>query len=475
VATVGERLERALEREAPGWGIRPVPPELRRLSGWSFAVLWGDLSIGLLVLVTGALLVPALGFPAALAAIVIGSVVGCLPLALVGVAGAREGVPTMVLFRPILGRVGSYLPSLLNLIQLVGWVAVELWAMGRVANAVSRDLFGLDAYGLWLVLVTVVATVLALGGPILVVRRWLERFGVYVVMAVAAWLTYRVLVTADLGAIWRAPGEGGLPFWLAVDLVVVMPLSWLPLVADYNRFARPGVSTFAGTYFGYLVGNTWFYALGALLVLAAGATPDVAGIGSAIGALAGGALVLVVLLVGETDQAFANIYSAAVSVQNIVPRAPQRVLVLGVAAAGFLLAWFLSMDAYEVFLFLIGSVFVPLFGVFAADHVVRARTRRDGAEPLGGTGERGVRWAALVLWAVGFLLYHWSVPVGPEGWVNAAEAFYSGWLRLPFPLFDSALGASLPSFLTAFLLALLVLPRKARRNAPTVATRSPDA
>ena len=93
VATVTERLERALEREAPSWDIRPVPPEHRRLRGLDFAVLWGDLSVGLLVLLTGALLVPALGFREALLAIVVGSVLGCIPLALVGLAGAREGVP----------------------------------------------------------------------------------------------------------------------------------------------------------------------------------------------------------------------------------------------------------------------------------------------------------------------------------------------------------------------------------------------
>ena len=129
VATVTERLERALEREAPSWGIRPVPPEHRRLRGLDFAVLWGDLSVGLLVLLTGALLVPALGFREALLAIVVGSVLGCIPLALVGLAGAREGVPGMVLFRPVLGVRGSYLPSVLNIAQLVGWTGFELWAI----------------------------------------------------------------------------------------------------------------------------------------------------------------------------------------------------------------------------------------------------------------------------------------------------------------------------------------------------------
>src|SRR6266511_5782590 len=46
-------------RRAPEWGIQPVPPELRKLGLLDQAVLWGNLGISLLVLVAGALLVPA--------------------------------------------------------------------------------------------------------------------------------------------------------------------------------------------------------------------------------------------------------------------------------------------------------------------------------------------------------------------------------------------------------------------------------
>src|SRR5439155_10778086 len=148
--TVLERLERTFEREAPAWGIRPVPPELRILGGVDLGVLWGDLSVGLLVALTGAFLVPALGLAQALGAICVGSVIGCIPLALVGYAGAREGVPGMVLFRPVLGRVGSSIPTVLNILVLVGWTGFELWAMALVANRIGERLFGFDSYGLWL-------------------------------------------------------------------------------------------------------------------------------------------------------------------------------------------------------------------------------------------------------------------------------------------------------------------------------------
>ena len=454
MATVTERLQAALERQAPAWGITPVPPEHRRLSGFDFAVLWGDLSIGLLVLLTGALLVPALGLGRALLAIAVGSVVGSAVLALVGLAGAREGVPGMVLFRPVLGVRGSYAPSVLNIVQLIGWTGFEFWAMASVADAMSRRLFHHSSYWLWLIAVAIVCAALALGGPILVVRKWLERFGAWVVAGVAVWITVRLLATSDLGAIWRQPGQGGFPsnFWLAVDLVIAMPVSWLPLVADYNRFARRGRSSSAGTFLGYAVGNAWFYALGALLVLGAGLSDTTpAGLGTAIASLAGGWVVLLALLVGETDEAFADVYSAAVSSQNLRERVSQRGAVLAVAGAGALLAVWLGLRPsvavgnYESFLFLLGSVFVPLFGVFVADYFVFTGGRDEGRATSSALG-------ALVAWGAGFAVYQWSVPTGPAGWQSGVRTVLHGWLHLPFPLANSAAGASVPSFAAAFAL-----------------------
>jgi purine-cytosine permease-like protein len=172
--------------------------------------------------------------------------------------------------------------------------------------------------------------------------------------------------------------------------------------------------------------------------------------------------VLVALLVGESDNAFANIYSSAVSVQNVVPEAPQRRLIVSIGVLAFFLALALSIDRYEVFLFLIGSVFVPLFGVFAAEYFVLRRGRfTDGA-----VFERsGVRWRALMPWAVGFVLYHWCVAPGtmPAGWTNAVTAI-TRWLHLPFPLFDARFGASLPSFVLSFALTLVILRPRATRS-----------
>jgi putative hydroxymethylpyrimidine transporter CytX len=446
-------------RPRPPESIAPVPPDRRTLSPLDVGILWNDLSLGLLVLVTGGLLVPALDVAIAYAAIALGTVLGCLPLAAVALAGAREGLPGMVLFRPALGRVGSYVPSVLNVAQLLGWTAVEFWAMGRLANALSTDLLGIDAFPLWLALVAAGCTALAIGGPVLVVKRFLERFGTWIVLASGVGLTVSLAVSPVPVEGWGDP-TGGLPFWLAVDLVIVMPVSWLPLVADSTRFARRERGVFGATYLGYAIGNAWFYVLGVVLVLQASASPDAVGMGAAIAGLTGGAALLVGLLVGEAPNAFANVYSAAISSLNVVPRASSTTFSIGTGAIAFLLALGFSMERYEVFLFLIGSVFVPLAGVFVADYFVAARGRY-GVERVFGGGTVGMRWPALIPWVAGFVLYHWSVPTGPEGWIEGVRTVFTS-VGLPFPLFGSRLGASVPSFALAFVLSLVVLRRRTR-------------
>jgi putative hydroxymethylpyrimidine transporter CytX len=437
-----ERTSSALVQAPPEWGIQPVPQKQRTLRFVDFFVLWSSLGVGLLVLEAGALLVPGLGPLHALAAIGVGTLVGNLLLALAGVAGADHGLPTMVLLRPVLGQRGSYLPSALNLIQLIGWTAFEFWAISLAASRVSETLFGFNGYGLWLIVFAVVCTLLALGGPLVVVRQWLEKFGVWLVYGATLWMTIALFVQYDVLSFLRQPGTGELPFWLAVDLAVAMPVSWLPLVADFTRFAKKPRAAFGGTYLGYMVANIWFYALGALFMLVlqlSAPTPE--NLATAIVGLTGSVIALLVILVNEVDNAFADIYSASVTVQNVLPRVPQRWLIVGIGALSLLLAAFLTMGQYFSFLLLIGSVFIPLFGILAADYYVlrRRRLQVDQLYAPGGAYwyQAGINWLALVAWAAGVAVYHLIARLLP------------------------GLGATLPGFAASFLLYLALAGIKA--------------
>lgn len=443
----------------PAWGIEPVPQEHRRLRAIDIAVLWGDLGVGFLVLAAGALLVTILelSLVEAVAAIVIGSVLGSALLGLAGYIAATAGVPTMVLTRAALGTRGSYLATLLNVVQLLGWTAFEIFIMAHVAASLTRSVVGLETYALWAVVFAAICTLMAIGGPIVVVRQWLEKFAVWVVLGTSAFLFVWLFANFDIPALLRQPGKGG-PFWAGVDLVIAMPISWFPLVADYNRFARARGESFWGTFVAYAVANVVFYALGALLVLALTTSPApvpfTEAIVAALGAVFLGWLALVIVLVDETDQAFANIYSTAVSIQNVASRVPQRALAVAVGFVGLVLALLLSMAEYEFFLLLIGAFFVPLLGVVAADFFVVQRGsyrveelyRRGGRYWYAG----GVNLAAVLVWLVGFVVYQWASPTPLPGWPEAFGSLFTG-VGLPFPLLPW-FGGSIPAFIVAFVL-----------------------
>ncbi len=440
-------MEGLLE-QVRAYGIQPVPQAERRLGFLDTFVLWWSLGVSFLVMVVGMFLVPGLGLGQALLAIVVGAVLGNFLLGLVGTIGADTGVPTMVLLRPVLGRRGSIVPSVLNVLQLLGWATFEVIVMAQAAALLSHRLFGLKGYLAWVAFFAILGTVMAVVGPVLVVKQWMKRFAVWVVLITIAWVTVAVLTTYDVAAWLQKPGTGEMSFWLAVDLVAVMPISWVPLVADYSRLARSRGTAFWGTGLGYCVSHVWFYALGALLALSAAVPSDpsapIAPLLTTIATLTAGWVALLVLLVAETDEGFADIYSAAVSAQNIWPGMGQRTLAAVFGAVVLVLAATLPLVQYESFLLLIGSVFIPLLGILTADYFV-LRGRRYEMADLYRSGGRywyrsGVNWLAIGVWVVGFALYLLIAGLPQLGWSGVAP-----WL-----------GATIPTYLFGFAVYALV-------------------
>jgi NCS1 family nucleobase:cation symporter-1 len=434
------------------WGIEPVPERLRVLGGLDLGLLWANLGVSLLVIVAGAILVPALSLPSALVAIAVGCLVGNLMLAAAAGIGAQAGVPAMVLLRRPLGHRGSFLPTALNIVQCVGWTVFELLVIATAAAALSDELFGFEARWAWTLLFGALALALGLLGPIGVVRTYVRRLTVWVVPITLVYLGWWALSGDGLSQAWRADGQGGLSSWQAIDLVVGVTVSWVPLAADYTRFARTPRGAFWGTGLGYLVPDVLLLSLGAVIVL----TRDLSDPSALPVAIAGsgilGLIALFALTVGETDEAFANAYSGAVSLQNLFPAVRQPLLIVATTTAGTIGALTLELTSFQGFLYLLGSFFVPLFAVLLADWLWRGRRYEadDAIDP-------GADIGALVAWLAGFVAYQWLSPTGPGWWIDQVD-------RLDPPAWG--IGATLPSFAVAFALALAAIAL--RRRSPVV-------
>ena len=418
-------------------------------------LLWGNLSISLLVIVAAAGLVPALSLKQALLAILIGAFAGNLVLGLAALIGADARVPGMVLLRAPLGRRGSYAPTVLNVAQNLGWSTFELIIISTAAAALSNRVFHFEARWLWALLFGAVSLVLGLLGPIGFVRRYVRKFAVWAVAGSIVYLTWWALDKAHLHHLWQSHGTGGLSLGQGIDLVIASIVSWTPLAADYTRFCRSRSRAFWGAGIGYLLPTFWCFGLGTVLVLERNLT-DPAQIPSAVAS--GSVLAVVALLaltVDESDEAFADVYSTAVSIQNVLPWASQRVLIALVAAAATGGAIAIDLGNYLTFLYLLGSVFVPLFGVLLADWVLAA-ARYSDRDFFSGPA---VRVEQLAAWVVGFGLYQWLSPQGPSWWTDLFTGINPG---------HASWTASLPSFAAAFVLATvagLLLPRENRIGA----------
>src|SRR5919201_1181219 len=414
-----------MDEKTPAWGIEPVPERLQVLGFLDTFLLWANLSISLLVIVAGALLVPALSLKSALLAIAVGALVGNLMLGLAGMIGADARVPGMVLLRAPLGHRGSYLPTLVNVAQNIGWSIFELVVISTAAAALSDRVFGFRGRWLWALVFGVVSVALALLGPIGVVRRYLRKFAVWAVLLSLAYLTWWALDKSNLHAYWSASGKGGFPtFGQGVDLVISSVISWTPLAADYTRFCKNRRSAFWGTGVGYLIPTIWMFGLGALILLSRGIS-DAAALPAAVAAgTVLGVIALFAVTVDESDEAFADIYSTAVSIQNVLPEGPQRLLIALVAAGATVGAALIDLRSYASFLYLLGSVFVPLFGVLLADWLLAgAHYTREHvfAAPA-------VRIGQIAAWLVGFGLYQWLSPVGPHWWTRLVEQTHPGYV-----------------------------------------------
>jgi len=433
------------DQRTPAWGIEPVPERLRTLGLWDLTVLWGNLGVSLLVLVIGALLVPALSLRDALLAILVGGVIGNAMVGAAGMIGADARVPSMVLLRAALGRRGSYVPTALNALQCLGWATFELIIIAAAASALSDEVIGVEAKPAWTIAFGILAASFALLGPVGFVRRILRRFGVWIVLASLVYLSWWALSEADLHDLWNAPAQGGSSVWLGIDLVIAITVSWVPLVSDYTRFARERSAAFWGSGGGYFIGGTWMLVLGIFIVLTRGVSDPVEIPPAVAAAGLAAALALLAVTIDETDEAFANIYSTAVSLQNVFPAVEQRLLIAAVSMLATIAALVIQLRNYESFLLLLGSFFVPLFGVLLADWLASgARYRRDQI-----FSAPAWRPELLAAWLLGFLLYHWlhEPPLGPSWWVDIVE-------RTGQP--NVGIGASLPSFAASFVLAIVL-------------------
>ncbi len=380
--------------------------------------LWGSLGITLTLPIAAAFL-PKMSLLATLVAVLVGSVAGSVLLGLAARAGAETGAPAMVLMRGLFGLRGSYLPTALNIAQCIGWTTVEVLVIAQFGSALTTH----SLRWVFLVGAGIVATLLALR-PLGFVRL-LRKYAVWLALAATLYLFVQVL-RRPLPSFTHGGWSG---FGTAVDLVIALPVSWIPLAADYSRHSKTPRAAFLGSFAGFATTCTIYFSLGVLALAAALPGSDPA---SALLAVPVAGVAVLVLVLDEVKEAFANLYSTAISAQNLIPGLDRRIVAAVVGAGATAVGLLIDLTQYESYLYLIGSVFVPLFGVFAVSYYVLQRGLWDVSESARG------RWVMTLPWLAGFVSYQLVNPGAVSWW----KGLWPAWTP--------------PSWLSATLVSLLV-------------------
>ena len=403
--------------------LTPVSAEQRVFGWYAHASLWFSLGVGLLVIQVGAYLVPATGTKDAMLAIVLGSILGSALLAWVAKIGCDTGLSSAGLMHQVFGNAFARLPVLLNILQLLGWTTYELVIMRDGTMAMSADSTWSTPL-LTTLLWGGVLTLLMMSSMLGLVRSFVSRIGLPLVMISLLWLTWQffgLLQAQGFKAFWEKAGTGEMGFLSAMDLVIAMPVSWLPLIADYARHGNNGRTAFSGSWLGYTIANIWCYALGVMVISVS--APEANLINTLLLAQ-GGLLALGLILLDEIDNAYGDVYSAAVNSHSLLGKISIRQWGIGIAVLSTALALALPMHSLEPFLLILSSVFVPLFGVILG---------RLGWATLR-SNIPSIDIASAAAWVVGVAVFHLFAQYLPQ-WGSALPSllvtFAIGWLTRP--------------------------------------------
>lgn len=351
-------------------------------------LIWFGAGVSIAEILTGTYFAP-LGFGRAMAAILLGHLIGGLMMFAAGMIGGRERKSAMETVKMSFGQKGSLLFAALNVLQLVGWTSIMIYDGAIAANGIFQA-------GVWVWALVIGALI------VLWILVGLKNLGKINTVAMAALFVLSLVLFRMI--FFGGSGAGGavdnsLSFGAAVELAVSMPLSWLPLISDYTREAQKPTAATLASVITYSAVSIFMYMIGMGAAIYTGES-DIAQIMVKAGLGIAG---LVIIVFSTVTTTFLDAYSAGVSCVSISGKIPEKWAALAVTLIGMAAAILYPMDNITNFLYLIGSVFAPMIAVQIADYFLLKRAQSFALSFC---------WRNLVIWLFGFVLYRVLMRVG---------------------------------------------------------------
>jgi NCS1 family nucleobase:cation symporter-1 len=382
-------------------GITPIPESNRYGSARRLFTVWFAPNVNMTGVFSGTLaIVLGLGFWLGLLAMVIGTVIGSLPVAYLSTWGPRTGTGQLPLSRLAFGD-GVVLPGVVQWLSSIAWDALV-------------GLFGGEALSTLLHIPFVIGVAL-----VLVLQCLVGIFGYELIHRVEAVMTVVLAVTFAVLTIKLVSGHQVITastvhgkdlagaFVLEVTIALSLAISWASYASDYSRYL-PAATSRKKVFWYTLAGIAISYvAIQAIGIAAAGALSNqtAAGVRNILGGGVLGVVGLLAIGLAAVGSNAMNDYSGSLALQTVGIRLKRPVAASVVTVIAFLLIlWMHHGDLaskFENVLLFIGYWIPGFVAIVAVDWRVRSRGRAT-VDPLREHTSRRQAIIAVVTFLIGF-------------------------------------------------------------------------
>ena len=421
-----------LEKE----GLEILSVEQQKTGLWDIAFIWFCANVAVPRLMIGGSLAE-LGFWNLLLILLAGNILVFLPLLALGHIGYKVRIPTMAASRMTFGVRGSYIPSVANGIQLLGWGANVTVVCGVSINTIVSSMTGFDNLTLWIVVTAVIQLLITAYG----VRSitWLQRISVPLLGILTVVTAVLIFREYGFSSILNYAPVAPLTILLGLDIVAGNAFAWGPMVCDYTRYAKSSKASGWGTLIGSLAGAASFMFVGAISGITTGsANPTGFLLSMGLGIPA-----LIIIVLSSVTTNVVNLYSAGISFVNVWPKVePWKIIVPAGVVMGVIAVIPNLINHFIDFLVIVGSIFVPLIAIMLTDYFLVKKQKVDAEQMLVEDSsskywyQNGFNWKAIIVWIAGIAMYN---------------LLYFVW---------TPLGSTVPTFLVIALVYYLVCSRE---------------
>ncbi len=366
---------------------------------YRISLIWFGAAISIAEILTGACL-ESLGLGRGLAVIVLGHLIGFLLLVLAGIIGVRNKDGSMRSSALSFGRYGSFFFAILNIVQLIGWQGIMIFD----ASISAQGILNLG-HTWWCLIIGVLTIAWILLG--LKHRDKLNTFVMVLLLLLTIVLSFIIFFgVKNIDASEVSAGEM-LSFGQGLELSIAMPLSWIPMIADYTYKAEKPVKTTFSACATYTLASIWMYIIGlGAAVITHETRIDQIMLKAGFGVAGLFIIVFSCVTTNFIDAFSCNQSTFALFPENRVPQEPADRLNIAqnvkanlpgiidtiIGTAGAIL---FPMENITEFLYFIGSVFAPMISVQIADQFVLKHKKTD----IRFDGVAGFAWI------LGFVIY----------------------------------------------------------------------